>query len=145
MPPRRVQLGAVFATLALAFAVAGAIKRPPPAFAGPPIAVVRDADGHSLWAVRLAPRAHEIAVDALAAPAAPAGQGYQLWFAATDGTRTLGLLPTRGRKVIAEIPAIVARLRGAGALLVSREPARGSIEPGPSGPVVFRAALGGPV
>jgi len=132
----------VVAIAALAIAVAAAIKRAPPSFAGPPIATVRDASQQqALWSIRIAADAHQLAADALtAAPAPPPGRAYQLWLQTPVGPRTLGLLPTAGREVIPEIPAIAARLSsGAGEVLVSLEPARGSIAPGPSGPVLYRA------
>lgn len=111
----------------------------------PPIAVVRDAEQHPLWTLRLALAAHEIAVDAVNAAPPPAGHAYQLWLAAPSGAaasaRSLGLMPASGRKVIAEIPALAARLAGTGELVVTLEPAGGSARATPSGPVVFRAAL----
>jgi anti-sigma-K factor RskA len=140
----------VFVTFALAFAVAAAIKRESPNFAGAPIAVVRDAgaaQGRALWAIRLAPAAHEIAVDALA-PAealssAPAGSALQLWLKTPAGLRSLGLLPDKGRAIIPEMPALIDRLgAGAGGLVVTREPKGGSRQSLPSGPIAFRATLG---
>jgi anti-sigma-K factor RskA len=125
--------------VALAFGVAAAIKREPPRFADPPVAVVRDGALHPLWSIRLAPDAHEIAVDSIRAAPAPAGHAYQLWLATPDGPRSLGLLPASGRKVIPAIPALAARLAGKGELLVSLEPAHGSQQLQPSGPIVFRA------
>lgn len=141
---RRRTFASGIVVVALAATVAWVIKRAPPSFAAAPIATVRDASQgrQALWAIRVAAHAHELAADALAGvPAPPAGRAYQLWLQTPDGPRTLGLLPTTGRKVIPEIPAIAARLAGSGELLVSLEPARGSIAPGPSGPVLFRAAF----
>jgi anti-sigma-K factor RskA len=145
---RQMPLAASVATSVLAFGVAAAIDRPAPRFAAPPIAVVRDAAGHALWSIRVSAAAHEIAVDALnPAPRRPAGDAYQLWLTAPRGPRSLGLLPLAGRKVIPEIPALVARLIGADAgtdaarLVVSREPEGGSPAMQPSGPIVFRAAI----
>jgi anti-sigma-K factor RskA len=137
---------AVIGTVALAFGVAAAIERAPPRFAAPPLAIVRDGAQHPLWSIRLAPRAHEIAVDAVRPAPWLEGHAYQLWLRTNDGSapQSLGLLPARGRKVIPEIPALVTRLaggRGSGELLVSREPDSGSRFPQPSGPIVFRAAL----
>jgi len=134
---------AAAATLALAFGVAAAIHRPPPRFAAPPIAVVRDGGGQALWAIRLAPAAHEIAVDRLAKPSTLAGHADQLWLATPAGPHSLGLLPRRGRAVIPEMPTLVAKLTGAGELLVSREPPGGSRRTRPSGPIIWRAAFRG--
>lgn len=127
-------------TAALAAIVALAVKRPVPRFAVPPIATVRDTAGHPLWSIRLAARAHEISADRLAVPP-ETGNAYQLWLATTAGPRSLGVLPRRGRAVIPEIPAIVARLAGSGELLVSREPRGGASLPQPSGPIVYRAGF----
>lgn len=134
----------VVATVALAVAVAAWIKREPPNFSAlPAIAILRDADAHPIWAVRVAPAAHQIAVDAFRDPVPPPGHAYQLWLATGDGPHSLGLLPAHGRKVAAELPWLMPQLAGAGELLVSLEPARGSDQPRPSGPIAFRAPLGG--
>ncbi|HTV89708.1 MAG TPA: hypothetical protein VME41_11890, partial [Stellaceae bacterium] len=67
----RARLGAAATVVALAFVVALAVKRSPPRFAAPPIAIVRDTAGDALWSVRLAVTAHEISADRLAAPPQP--------------------------------------------------------------------------
>jgi anti-sigma-K factor RskA len=127
---------------ALAFLVAAAIKRDPPDFSAlPVIAVVPDATGRPLWAIRLARAAHEIAVDVLGAKPPAPGHAYQLWFNAPEGGHSLGLLPVAGRRVIPEIPGLAARLAGAGELIVTLEPARGATTAHPRNPVVFRAAF----
>ena len=133
--------------LALALLVAALIGRPAPDFAARPIvAVLRDATGHPLWAIRLARGAHQIAVDSRAASPVPAGHAYQLWLEApgAGGPRSLGLMPQTGRKTIAETPANIRRLAGRGELTVTLEPWGGSPGIGPSGPVRFRGALVGP-
>jgi anti-sigma-K factor RskA len=137
------RLAAAIVTLALAFGVAAAIKRPPPSFAAPPIAIVRDSAAQALWAVRLARCAHEIAVTRLAAPLPAIGDADQLWLATPAGPRSLGLLPRNGRSIIPEMPTLMARLTGSGELLVSREPPHGSRQMQPSGPVIWRAAFHG--
>jgi anti-sigma-K factor RskA len=140
----RRAIAAAVAVLLLALAVAAAVRRAPPRFARlTPFAVVRDAAGRPLWALRLAPAAHEIAADRVGGAPPPAGHAYQLWLALPQGPRSLGLLPATGRKVVPETPAAVARLQGAGALIVTLEAARGSRRPRPSGPVAFRARFGG--
>ncbi len=139
---KRAAIAAIVATAALALLVAASVKRPPPEFSAlPVVATVRDEAGRPLWAIRLAGAAHEIAVDSLAAAEPPAGHAYQLWLDAAGGPRSLGLLPVRGRKVIPEIPSRATQLLGSGTLLVTLEPARGSVGAGPSGPVAFRAAF----
>lgn len=142
LPATRRSSLAVLAAVGLALAVAADVKRAPPDFWEMPVrAVVRDGAGHALWSIRVAPAAHEIAADAVAAPP-PAGDVYQLWLATETGARSLGVLPVRGRKIIAEMPELAARLAGDGELLISREAAPGSRRSGPGGPVLFRARLG---
>ena len=138
--PSRRAAGAAIATMAAALAVAATVKRDPPDFAAlAPIAVIRDAAGRPLWTIRLAPRAHQLAVDASAVRPPPAGRAFQLWLAGPGGDRSLGLLSISGRRVIPEIPGLCARLAGAGELLVSVEPAGGSKRRQPSGPTAYRA------
>jgi len=133
---------AFLAVLALALLVAIVIKRAPPDFAAlPPLAIVRDAALHKLWAIRLAAAAHQIAVDPITAPPAPEGSGYQLWLVRPDGAHSLGLLPAGDRKVIPEIPALAAALVGRGELLVTLEKARGSDTGQPSGRALFRTTF----
>ena len=136
----------VLAVLAMALLVAAVIGRAPPDFSRRPIlAVVRDAQNRPVWAIRLADDADQIAVDALRDEPHGADRTYQLWWSAGAGTtaRQIGLLPERGRKIIPVSPEEARLLAGAGLLLVTREPKGGSPEPGPSGPVLFRGALGG--
>lgn len=128
------------ATLALAFAVAASVKRSPPEFAAlPTLAVVSDVQHRPLWVLHLAPTSHQLAAAAVGAIEAPPGQSYQLWVSQAAGAFSLGLLPVAGRKIIAETPLAILALTGSGTLLVTLEPARGSITGQPSGPVVFRA------
>jgi anti-sigma-K factor RskA len=134
----------VFATLSLALLVAAMIARDPPDFSDISIvAVVRDGERHPVWAIRLAPAAHQIAADTLRDEPAPAGRVYQLWLLVADrsGPRQLGLLPPSGRKRIAVSPENARLLAGAGELVVTLEPAGGSPNREPSGPPVFRGAL----
>ena len=132
---------------ALALLVAAQIGRAAPDFSARPIvAVLRDAAGHPLWAIRLARGADQIAADSLAPPPVPAGRVYQLWLEApgAGGPRPLGLLPRTGRKKIAETPANIRLLAARGELIVTLEPQGGSPGTGPSGPALFRGALAGP-
>ena len=138
-PARGTLLFCGVAIFVLALGVAAIIKRHPAEFAASPIALVRDMNQHPRWAIRLSAAAHLIAVDALDAPPAPAGQAYQLWLSGPDGPRSLGLLPAAGRKIIPETPALIAALAaGHGVLAVTLEPARGSATGRPSGPAMFR-------
>ena len=140
-------MAAGLGVLALALLVAALIGRTPPDFSARPIvAVLRDAAGRPLWAIRLARSADQIAADSLAPPPVPAGRAYQLWLEAPGfrGPRPLGLLPRAGRKKIAETPVNIRLLAGRGELVVTLEAATGSPEAGPSGSVLFRSALAGP-
>ncbi len=134
---------APIAVFAFAFAVAAGIKRAPPNFSRlPPLAKIEDETGRALWVIRMAPRAHQIAVDAVENSPTAAGQAYQLWLADSDNPQSLGLLPSSGRKVIPESPALIEKLAGGGVLLISLEKARGSDTPWPNGPVLYRANFG---
>ncbi|HEY1260366.1 MAG TPA: anti-sigma factor [Stellaceae bacterium] len=136
---------AVFAALALALLVAAVVARPAPDFSTlRVIAVVTDKGQQPVWAVRLAPAAHQIAADALHPLPVPPGWAYQLWLTVADGApHPLGLLPQAGRKVIPVTPENARLLAGKGGLLVSLEAAGGSRRPGPAGPVEFHARFNG--
>jgi anti-sigma-K factor RskA len=136
----------VLATLSLALLVAAIIARDPPDFAAMPvIAVVRDAEQHPVWAIRLARDAHQIAADSLRPQIAPGDHVYELWLLGSDGTapHPIGLLPRSERKVIAVTPENARLLAGEGELEVTLEPAGGSLAAGPSGPMIFRTSLEG--
>lgn len=140
-------LAAILTLLALALLVAALVARPAPDFSAlRVVAVVMDTSQQPVWAVRLAPAAHRIAVDALHPQPAPAGQIYQLWLAAVGNAspRPLGLLPQQGRKVIPVTPESARLLQaGKGELLVSLEASGGSRRPGPTGPIRFRGSFNG--
>jgi anti-sigma-K factor RskA len=143
--PERWKIAACLAVLALALVVAAAIAREPVDFSALPLlALVRDRQQHPLWSIRVAAAAHLIAVEAVTAPPLPDERAYQLWLSGPNGVRSLGLLPEAGRRIIPEMPALIARLEaGNGKLDVTLEPAHGSITGQPSGPVMFRSALAG--
>ena len=136
---------AVLATTALAVLVAALAAREPPDFTERPVvAVLRANDQHPLWTLRLARAAHQIAVDAVAAPRPPAGKDYQLWLLAAGAAapQPLGLLPLSGRKILAETPANIHRLAlGDGEVQVTLEPATGSLAGVPSRPPMSIAHL----
>jgi anti-sigma-K factor RskA len=137
-------VSAVLGVVALALLVAALIRRPPPDFSTRRIvAVVQDRGRHPLWAIRLAPAAHEISADSLAPPPAPSGRVYQLWLAAEGAVRLrpLGLLPQTGRQAIPVTPENAQLLTGSGQLVVTLEPDGGSQQPGPTGPILFRGGL----
>jgi anti-sigma-K factor RskA len=134
----------VLATTALALLVAALVAREPPDFTQRPvIAVLRDAHRQPAWTLRLAPNAHQIAVDSYSPPPPPTGKNYQLWLVAPGETvpQPLALLPLAGRKIFAETPANIRRLAGTGELRVTLEPATGTFAPVPNGQPVFHAIL----
>jgi anti-sigma-K factor RskA len=134
----------VFVTLSFALLVAASIARDPPDFSDMAIvAIVRDAERHPVWAIRLARAAHQIAADTLRDEPAPPGRVYQLWLLVADrsGPRQLGLLPPSGRKRIAVSPENARLLAGTGELVVTLEPAGGSPNREPSGQPVFRGTV----
>lgn len=140
------RLAAALATLALALLVAALIARPAPDFAALRVVAVVTDDGHRpVWAIRLAPAAHQIAVDTLRSQPVPAGRVDQLWLsvAGAGPPRPLGLLPQQGRKQIPVTPENARLLAGHGELFVTLEPNGGSRAPGPTGPVLFRGGLNG--
>ncbi len=115
----------VLAVATLALLVAALVRRPPPDFSTLRIiAVLEDGARHPAWAIRLAPAAHQIAAESLTLQPVPPGRVYQLWLSAEGvaGTRQLGLLPQRGRKIIPVSPEDAQRLAGAGRLEVTLEP-----------------------
>ena len=66
---------------------------------------------------------------------------HQLWVIPADGTpRSLGLVdPAASRQLSAA--ALLAELRDGATIAVSYEPAGGSTQPGPSGPVLATATM----
>jgi anti-sigma-K factor RskA len=137
---------AVLLVATLALLVAAIVCRPAPVFATRrAIAVLAGIGGRPAWAIRLAPAAHLIAVEALQPPPAPAGRVYQLWLSADGpaGPQQLGLLPEAGREAIPVTPENARRLSLAGQLFVTLEPAGGSPQSEPSGRVVSRGGFAG--
>jgi anti-sigma-K factor RskA len=140
------KVSAVLGVVALALLVAALIRRPPPDFSTRrTVAVLRDGAQHPLWTIRLAAAAHEIAADSVAPPPVRPGRVYQLWLldGGANGLQPIGLLPETGQKVIPLTQENAQRLRGAGQLVVTLEPAGGSQQPWPTGPVRFRGSFDG--
>ena len=136
----------VLATFSLALLVAAIIARDPPDFSSAPIvAVVRDAEHRPVWAIRLAPAAHQIAADSLREELAHPDAVYQLWIlsSGTPLPHQIGLLPYSGRKRIPVSPENARLLTGTGEFVVTLEPPGGSPGPAPSGPTVFRGTFEG--
>jgi anti-sigma-K factor RskA len=117
--------------------VAVEIGRAPPPPAPALTAELAAADGALVFAARYDPAAARLTVTrARGAPASP-GQDYELWAIDAAGVpRSLGLLPS------ATVAFDVALPPGQ-VLAISLEPAGGSPQPVPTGPVLAVAALGG--
>jgi anti-sigma-K factor RskA len=138
----------VLAVIALALLVAALVRRPPPDRAARRVvAVIVDGVQRPAWVIGLAAEAHQIAADSLVPEPVAPGRVYQLWLAAQGDARLepLGLLPPAGGKAIPLSPEAARRLGGAGQLVVTEEPAGGSPQLGPTGPVRFRGTFDGGV
>lgn len=106
------------------------------------VALVGNEAGESLWFVSLKPDSREITARVVAAPEARPDNDYQLWLLTADGTPlSLGLLPQSGERTLAVDTAAVAALGDSRMVAVSLEPEGGSPQAGPTGPVLYTAAL----
>lgn len=124
--------GAVAAALAV---VAVQIPRAPPPGPAFTASLVAE-DGGLVFAARYDPRAARLTIERRQGAAAAPGQDYELWVIDASGTpRSLGLLPSTAAAFDVTLPPGVV-------LAVSLEPAGGSPQPVPTGPVLAAAALG---
>lgn len=100
-----------------------------------------DADQQNLWLLSTDESDGRIRIQALAPPPIEADRAYELWVARPDdaGVASVGLLPaTAGQVSYLTLPisADDAQL-----FAVSIEPSGGSLEPGPSGPVLGHGTI----
>lgn len=105
------------------------------------VAVLGASGAQPAWLMSTDAQATQIRVQALNVPAIRPGQSLELWMLPAGGKppHSLGLLPD---KPGAEIHLRVTQsleLASAQGLAVSLEPAGGSRQPGPSGPVLYQA------
>lgn len=132
-------LTAVFATALLALGTLYSLQQPGTVY----VAVIGATPAEPQWFLRADFAAGELRVQALADIEIAPDKSYQLWMLPGGGADpvSLGLLPLRDERVVNPGQASMQILRASGAVAVSLEPAGGSPEPVPTGPVVYVAAL----
>ena len=131
---------ATAAALALAAAFGGLLLQKPAVTPQPaPLLAALSPYGSpgATFLVRVGPDGNATVV-AVGDAAVPAGRALQLWAVAGSAAPvSLGLLPASGRATLA------APIQAGTQLLVSQEPAGGSPQAGPTGPVVYAGRLTG--
>jgi anti-sigma-K factor RskA len=106
------------------------------------VALVSNERGEALWLTSVRPQSRQLAVQVINPPEQRSDRDYQLWLLTADGTPlSLGLLPQSGSREYRFDDAALAALDTSELLAVSLEPAGGSPQAGPTGPVLFTAAL----
>ena len=133
-------------SLALLISIVGwwqATVRPPETLVlEPSIGIIADADGNALWVARLYDDLSRADISVSMQPELTDVNDYQLWLLTNDGTPvSVGLLPQMGESTLALDAAALAAIGISETLAVSLEPLGGSPEPGPTGPVLYTAAL----
>lgn len=105
------------------------------------IAVLGAPGAQPAWLVSTDAKADQIRVQALKVPTIRPDQSLELWMLPKGGKppRSLGLLPARAGEEIRLSVAQSLQLASAQGLAVSLEPAGGSRQAGPSGPVLYQA------
>lgn len=108
----------------------------------PAVAVINGADGRALWVALVYEDLSRADIEVTTAPEAVADNDYELWILDAGGVpASMGLLPQTGKAVLNLDANAVTALRTGNTLAVSLEPLGGSREAGPTGPVLFTAAL----
>ncbi|HEY5624437.1 MAG TPA: anti-sigma factor [Gammaproteobacteria bacterium] len=133
-------------SLALLVSIIGwwqASVRPPETLAlEPSFGIIADADGNPLWVARLYDELSRADITVSMEPEPLDMNDYQLWLLTNDGTPvSVGLLPQMGEATLALDAAAIAAIGNSETLAVSLEPVGGSPQPGPTGPVLYTAAL----
>lgn len=106
------------------------------------VALVTSREGKPLWLTRIATASGELAVRVVGDVAAQPANDYELWALTDAGVPvSLGVLPQSGGLALALGSAATTALERSSTLAVSLEPAGGSPEPVPTGPVLYTAAL----
>ncbi|MGH8225279.1 MAG: anti-sigma factor [Gammaproteobacteria bacterium] len=131
-----VAAAAFFVMLGLYFA-----RPPAPVTAPSEVAVIASTQGAPRWVITV--QGTHMHMRAVGSVSPPAGKSYQLWMLPGHGAKpvSLGLLPASGEASAQLSTALLQRLKSAGALAVSVEPAGGSPTGLPTGPVVYTAPL----
>jgi anti-sigma-K factor RskA len=106
------------------------------------VAVVHDASGKPIWVARVYLASERLELRVNTPPESVAEKDYELWALMDDGTPvSLGLLPKSGADTRTLDARAMASIRRSSMLAVSLEPAGGSPQPVPTGPVLYTAAL----
>jgi anti-sigma-K factor RskA len=106
------------------------------------VAVVNDESGNPIWVARVYFESERLELRVNTAPEPVSEKDYELWALMDDGTPiSLGLLPQSGDASRALDARSLAALRRSSTLAVSLEPAGGSPQPVPTGPVVYTAVM----
>lgn len=106
------------------------------------VAIVDNPEGDPLWLLALRPDSGQLTLEVINEPESQPGKDYQLWLLAADGTPlSLGLLPSQGSRTLSLPASASAALPTSQIVAVSLEPAGGSPQPVPTGPVLFTAML----
>lgn len=109
------------------------------------VALLTSGEGEPLWLTRIATASSELAVRVVGDVTAQPANDYELWALTDAGVPvSLGLLPQSGSLTLALGNAATTALERSSSLAVSLEPAGGSPEPVPTGPVLYTAALMAP-
>jgi len=140
---KTVSAFAVAATVALAALLVQTLNQPIPVTdtSLKVVSVVQSEEMDALWVLTTQSDSAVLQAVALAPPPIDSTQSYQLWMVKPDdaGVSSVGLLPLdvgETKQLTLQIPTEQAQL-----FAVSLEPAGGSQEPGPSGPVLFTGAI----
>jgi len=140
---KTVSAFAVAATVALAALLVQTLNQPIPVTDTllKVVSVVQSEEMDALWVLTTQSDSAVLQAVALAPPPIDSTQSYQLWMVKPDdaGVSSVGLLPLdvgETKQLTLQIPTEQAQL-----FAVSLEPAGGSQEPGPSGPVLFTGAI----
>lgn len=107
------------------------------------VAVLTDSANRPAWLVQVNDERTRLRVQTLHAQQREADRSFELWLL-PDGERgpvSLGLLPAGGAAELALRPSARQLLSSATGMAVSLEPAGGSPEAGPTGPVLYQGPL----
>jgi anti-sigma-K factor RskA len=107
------------------------------------VAVFNDPQSQPLWVVRADMDHRRVEIKSINAAAPAPVNSYELWILPPGGApRSMGVLPTGRTKTEMEMPTELQALFGrAQGMAVTLEPAGGSPTGGPTGPIVYQAAI----
>lgn len=110
--------------------------------AEPSIGVVEDEAGNALWVARIYDDLRRADVSVQMSPTQQVAKDYELWILRDDGVPvSLGVLPQSGAASLSLADSAVDALQRGSVLAVSLEPAGGSPQATPTGPVLYTATL----